>query len=249
MKAIVLAGGFAKRLWPMTKENAKPLIAVGGKPVINHIVEEMVKLKKRKIIDVIYVSTNKKFEQDFQEWMKKYKFDVTLIIEETTHEGEKLGAVGGINFLIKKERLDDDVMVIGGDNLFDKKFKFSKVIKFFREKGGPVLCGFDVETDMKAKLFGTIIFDEGGKINNFEEKPETPKTTFVSIACYLYTKKTLGLLKKYIADGNPTDMPGQFHQWLIKKQDTFVFPTGGEWFDIGNFCTLKAARVYATEKR
>ena len=103
MKAIVLAGGFAKRLWPMTKENAKPLIDVGGKPVINYIIEELLKLKKRKVIDEIFVSTNKKFEPDFQEWLEKYKFGIKLVIEETTHEGEKLGAIGGIQFLIEKE--------------------------------------------------------------------------------------------------------------------------------------------------
>lgn len=248
MKAIVLAGGFAKRLWPMTKENAKPLIHVGGKPVINHIIEELLKLKRRKVIDEIFVSTNKKFEPDFQEWLEKYKFGVNLIVEETRHEGEKLGAIGGIQFLIDKEGLDDDVIVIGGDNVFDDKFKFSKAIKFFREKGGPVLCGFDVQSQTRAKLYGIFVFDENNKITDFEEKPEEPKSTIASMACYIYTKETVKLIRKYLDEGNSPDMPGQFHQWLIKKQDTFMFPTGGVWFDIGDFGSLKAARDYKRKK-
>ena len=150
MKAIILAGGFAKRLWPMTKENAKPLIDVGGEPVINHVVREMQKLKKKGVIDQIFVSTNKKFEQDFIKWLENYGFDIKLVIEESMHEKEKLGAIGGINFVLAKEKIDDDCIIIAGDNLFG--FDLDDFFAFYEEKKSPIVAFFYVKDIEKEKL-------------------------------------------------------------------------------------------------
>lgn len=244
MKAIVLAGGFAKRLWPLTHEQAKPLIDIGGKPVINYIIERLIKLKNERRIDEIFVSINSKFEQDFIKWKERYGFDVKIVVEKTTHEDEKLGAIGGINFLINREHLDDKVLIVNGDNLFDDKFNFSDALNFFHQKLGPVVCGFDVKTKERAKLFGTIIFDVNDKIIDFVEKPEHPQTTLISMGLYIFKKETLELLKKYIADGNSKDKPGEFIQWLYKRCDVFVYPYIGNWFDIGDHDTLNAAREF-----
>jgi len=248
MKAIVLAGGFAKRLWPLTHEHAKPLIDVGERPVINYIIERLLKLKDNGLVDKIFVSTNKKFERDFNKWLERYNFDVKLVVEGTNHEGEKLGALGGINFLINKEGIDDDIIIVNGDNLFDRDFDFASAIKFFRTKNRPVVCGFDVMTKERAMLFGTIIFDENKKIIDFIEKPEDPKTTLISMGLYLFKKGTIKILQQYLAEGNSPDKPGEFLQWLHKRHDVFVFPFNGRWFDIGDHATLEAAREYAKKK-
>jgi glucose-1-phosphate thymidylyltransferase len=249
MKAIVMAGGFAKRLWPLTREHAKPLISVGGRPVINYIVTELLKLKAAGEISEIIVSINAKFENDFKKWLDKYKFDIKLIVEPCCSEDEKLGAVGAINFIINKENIEEDLLVVNGDNLFDfHAFKFVDVIKFFREKGGPIVCGYDVLTKERAKFYGTIIYDQNNKVTDFIEKPEDPKTTLISTGCYLFKKDTLGILKKYIADGNPKDKPGEFLQWLHKRYDLFVFPFRGTWFDIGDHESLIRADEFARKE-
>ncbi|MEM7819526.1 MAG: nucleotidyltransferase family protein [Candidatus Aenigmatarchaeota archaeon] len=245
MKAIVLAGGFAKRLWPLTKEQAKPLIDIGGKPVINYLIEKLLKLKE---IDKIFISTNKKFEQDFIRWKEKYNFNIKLVVEESRCEEEKLGAIGSINFLINKENINDDIIIVNGDNLFDEKFDFSDVINFFKEKNAPIVCGFDVKTKERARLFGTIIFDKNKKVIDFIEKPEKPKTTFISMGCYLFPKNYLNLFSIYLNEGNSKDAPGFFLQWLYKRYSLFVYPYNGDWFDIGDFNSLDAAREFIKKK-
>lgn len=248
MKAIVLAGGFAKRLWPLTHEQAKPLIDVGGVPVINYIIQKLETLKNDGIIDEIFVSVNSKFEDDFKKWMEKYGFVINLIVENTMHEGEKLGAIGGIEFLINKTGLNEDVLIVNADNLFGDSFRFSDAINFFIEKQCPVICGYDVKTKERARIFGVILSDENNKIIDFIEKPEDPKSTLISMGFYLFKKSTLELMKKYVAEGNPRDKPGEFIQWLYKRDDVFVFPYDGDWFDIGDHETLNRAREFVKNR-
>lgn len=118
MKAIILAGGYAKRLWPLTKNKPKQLLSVGGRPMIEYIME---KLETQKEIDKIIISTNEKFEDNFKQWLSGYKStkDISLVIEPTLLEENKLGSVGALGYLIKKENFNEELMIIGGDNLFE----------------------------------------------------------------------------------------------------------------------------------
>lgn len=246
MKAIVMAGGFAKRLWPLTKELAKPLINIGGKPVINYTIEELLRLKSLGIIDEVIVSINAKFADDFNKWLSNFNFDVNIVVEECRHEGEKLGAIGAINFVIQKEHLNDDLLIIGGDNLFDfRTFSFLNAIEFFKDHNEAVVCGYDVLTKERAKLYGVIVPDGHNKVIEFVEKPEDPKATLISSGCYLLSRDTLKILSQYIADGNPKDRPGDFLQWFYKRHNLYVFPFSGTWFDIGDHESLKNADEFA----
>lgn len=249
MKAIVMAGGFAKRLWPLTKEYAKPLITIGGKPVINYTIIELQKLKHDGTINEIIISTNAKFEQDFKKWSEMYGFDVNIVVEPCCNEEEKLGAIGAINFIIKKAGISDDVIILNGDNLFDfRHFKFLDVINFFKEKNGNVLCAFDLLDKEKAKIYGNVTIDNENKIVDFQEKPEHPKSSLISMGCYVFKKKSLSLFDEYLKTGNKKDAQGFFVQWLYKKEDVFAYPFKGTWFDIGDHESLICADEFARKE-
>jgi len=234
MYAIILAGGYAKRLGPIGENKAKALIEIAGKPIINYIVE---KLENIEVIKKIIVSTNQKFGDDFHQWNKKFKFrKVKIIIEPSRCEDEKLGAIGGIEFVIKKENIDDDIIIIGGDNL--SGIDFNELIRFF--KGKPVNALYDIKNIEEAKKFGVVKTDNN-KIIDIEEKPEQPKSTLISMCIYIYPKRILKYFNDYIKEGNNKDSPGYFLKWLCKKEEVYGFVYDGFWFDIGDVKTLEKA--------
>jgi len=240
MKAIVLAGGFAKRLWPLTLDKAKPLLEVGGKPIINYIIE---KLEGMDEIDKIFISTNAKFELGFKQWLKKYEFKkIKIVVEETRSEEEKLGAIAGINFVLEREKIDDDCIIIAGDNLFG--FILDDFLGFYKEKKSPVVAFFDVKDFEKAKLYGIAELDENNKIKGFLEKPEKPPSTLASTCCYIFPKDTVRLFPEYLKEGGSKDAPGFFLQWLIRKEEIFAYVFSNYWFDIGSFESLEEARKF-----
>jgi len=137
MKAIILAGGYAKRLWPLTKNKPKQLLSVGGRPMIEYIME---KLEAQKEINKIIICTNKKFEDNFKQWLSEYKLtkDISLVIEPTLSEKNKLGSVGALGYLIRGKNIDGELMIIGGDNLFE--FDLRDLINYYRKKKGKCSC-------------------------------------------------------------------------------------------------------------
>ena len=238
IKAIVLAGGYAKRLWPITKDMSKPLIEVGGKPVINYIMEQLQHIPE---IEEIYVSTNKKFEKQFAEWLKKYGFRKTkIIIENTNNEDEKLGAIGGIDYVIRNEGIEGECLIVAGDNLFD--FMINDIIRDYKSRKAPVLAVLDIQDIEKAKLYGNVEVDEDGRITNFVEKPPEPKSTLVATCCFVIPSASL--VRKYIEAGNNRDSPGFFNQWLYKQMPYFGFTFRGKWYDIGDFKSLEMAKGF-----
>jgi glucose-1-phosphate thymidylyltransferase len=244
MKTVLLAGGYAKRLWPLTKDRPKPLLPVAGKPIIEYIVDELEKIEELK---EIYISTNLPFETNFKDWLNNYRSskEIKLVIEETKSEKEKLGSIGALNFLIHRLGLSDDLLIIGGDNLFD--FDISDLIDFYRAKKKSVVLLYDMEEKERVKgKYGVLEINSDLKIINLEEKPEVPKSTLISTACYIFTKADLAMIKEYLASGNNPDAIGFFLSWLCKKSDLYGLIHSGIWFDIGSFDEYERANaVYA----
>ncbi len=244
MKAIILAGGYAKRLWPLTENMSKALIEICGKPVIEHIVEKIDKIDD---IDEIIISTNVRFKNDFEQWLAGLytKTPVKLVIEKSLHEGEKLGAIGGINYTIQECRIGDDCLIISGDNVFD--FDLKDFIKAYKEKKTVLNAVFDVKDTEKAKHLGIVTL-EGERIAKFIEKPANPPTTLASTGAYVFPKETLPLFSKYLNEGNNKDAPGFFLQWLHQKETVSGFTFNSNWFDIGSSDSLQAARKFLEKK-
>jgi len=240
MKAIVLAGGFAKRLYPITEFTPKPLLPVVGKPILQYIIE---KIESIKDIDQIFISTNKRFEKHFQNWLSHFTStkEIKLVVEESLEEKEKLGAIGALNYLVKKEKITEDLLIIAGDNLFD--FELVDFVKFFEEKKSSIVAFYDIGNIEDAKRFGVAQLDETSKVVEFLEKPMHPKSTLISTCCYLFAGQELANLNKYITDKNNPDAPGFFIKWLVENAVVHGFTFAGKWFDIGHMDAYKAANM------
>ena len=245
MKAIVLAGGFAKRMWPLTKDKPKQLLPIADRPMLDHI---LAKLEVVTELDQIYISTNAKFETQFNEYLSSLKTEksIALFIEDTHSEQEKLGSVGALGFLINEKNIDDELLVIGGDNLFE--FEMPDLINDFRDKQANIVALYDLGSLDNAGLYGVVETSEERKIIGFEEKPQNPKSTLVSTACYVFTKRGVKNILRYLTEGNDPDKIGHFIEWLYRNDDVFGFVFKGVWFDIGSFDRYDEANDYFSQR-
>ena len=240
-----MAGGFAKRLWPLTKNRPKPLLPVGGKPIIQHIMEKLGELPD---VNGIIISTNSRFEERFSEWLRSFPTgkETKIVAEPAQTEETKFGALGALKWLLEKENIREDVIVVAGDNLFE--FSLRDFLEFYRKKKAPVVAFYDLKDTEAAKKFGIAALDENGRVISFEEKPEKPKSTLVSTGCYLFPKEVLEKISEYLSEGNNRDAPGHFVKWLSENTDVFGFKFEGKWFDIGSFESLQEANEYYSRK-
>ena len=241
MKIIVLAAGYATRLYPLTLNQPKPLLPVAGKPMVEHVLDNLAPIGD---IDRIYVVTNAKFAGHFQKWSDQYhaaqsQFDFTIVNDGSTDDANKLGAIGDIHFVLQTRNVNDDFIVVAGDNLFSEKL--GDFGKFCREKNAPVLALYDVGDLEQIKKYNSISTDAAGRITFFEEKPKNPTSTLTGIALYFYPKSTIPLIQQYMAEGNNPDQPGRLVQWLYSRTAVYTWRVPGLWFDIGSKETLEEA--------
>lgn len=223
MKVLILAGGYATRLWPLTKEKAKPLLLVNGKPLITHIVEKIPKSLE------ITVATNKKFEKAFRKWRLHFlDRKIDLLIEPTVFEGEKLGAAGAVAHFIKEKNVGEDLLVLGGDNYFE--FSIRDFLKDYR--GLSLIAAYNVGSLKEAKKFG-VLKVKGPKVISFKEKPESPESTLASTFIYIFPASIFPLLFEFLKTSQ--DQIGKFIEYLIKKTYVQAYITTKHWFDIGSF--------------
>jgi len=233
MKAVVLAGGHATRLWPITKDRAKPLLPLGDKPIIDYIIEGL-----EDEVDEVIISTNEKFAEDFEEYAEEFDRDVNVVVEDQDSEEEKPGTIGAMIKIIDQLKIDDDLMVIGGDNYYS--FDITEFVDFCREKDGPVNAVYDVGDLEMAKGLG-IADVEDEKITGFEEKPEEPPSTLGSIAVYYFPREDLSLFDDYeehfddkgVSPEVYLDEPGRLIEWGCEQTDMYAFSFDGSWFDVG----------------
>jgi glucose-1-phosphate thymidylyltransferase len=246
MKVIILAAGYATRLYPLTLTQPKPLLPVAGQPMVEYVLDNLAPIGG---IDRIYVVTNAKFADHFQKWADNYretkaKLNFTIVNDGSTDDSNKLGAIGDIHYVLKNEKVDDDLIIVAGDNLFSEKLEgFGK---FIREKNAPVLAVYDVGNLEEIKKYNSISVDGTGRITFFEEKPKSPTSTITGIALYYYPKSALKLIDQYIAEGNNPDQPGRLVQWLYPRTPFYTWRVPGIWYDIGSKETLEEAnKIFA----
>lgn len=231
MKSIVLAAGYATRLYPLTLDRPKALLDVAGSPIIDYILREIRTIPE---IDEVYVVTNDKFYGHFARWENGVKnlWNVKIINDGTTGEDNRRGAIGDVKFVADETRLSDDTLIIAGDNLFT--FKLLDYYNFYRQKNADCVCAKNV-TDINAlKQLATAVTDGDGKITHFAEKPERPRSTLAVFASYMYSAQTIELIGEYLKEGNPKDAPGYFVEWLYKRKDVYAYTINGECYDVGD---------------
>jgi glucose-1-phosphate thymidylyltransferase len=247
MKAIILAGGYARRMWPLTMDRPKPLLPVAGRPVIEYVMDRLLAIDE---IATIYITTNRRFEGAFREWLKSKNYDrnIRLVVEETRAEGEKLGSIGAMQHIIDRESIDDDVLCIAGDNLFQDSLH--SFLEFFRGRGTLTFGLYEMGDSSLLSRYGITSIDDAGRVLDFEEKPDKPRSNLVSTGIYAIPRGELGVIHEYMSGGNNPDTFGHFISWLHKRSPVHGFIFRNRWIDIGSIETYREAdRLLSQESR
>ena len=239
MKALVLAAGYATRLDPLTLDRPKALLEVGGKPMLDRVVERLPPMG----VEGVIVVTNARFTPHFEEWARG-KEGVTIVNDGTTSNDDRLGAIGDIGFVLDELGIDDELVVVAGDNLFGGDV--SGLATRGRELDAPVIAVHDVGDLGRMHEYNQIEVDRDGRITYFEEKPAAPRTTLSGVALYYYPRHALPLVRQYLEEGNNPDQPGRLVEWLYPRTPFYTGLLPGEWYDIGSAETLEEAnRIFS----
>ncbi|MBC8183624.1 nucleotidyltransferase family protein [candidate division KSB1 bacterium] len=240
MKCIILCAGYATRLYPLTENTPKHLLKVNDKTILDYVIEKI----PMENINQIYLVTNDKFYQNFVEWGKTVnkKYPISILNDNTKSNDDRLGSIGDVNFVINQKNIDDDFLLVSGDNIFN--FSLQPMLDLFNE-GKNVLAAYDVKTKEEARKMGIPTLNSEGKIIHLVEKPENPEHTLSSIGIYIFHKEVIGLLKQYIKEGQPLDKVGEFIEWLCQETDLYTHKyedPDDVWIDIGSPTQLELAK-------
>lgn len=244
MKALVLAAGYGTRLYPLTKDTPKPLLEVGGKPMLDHIVK---KIEAVDAVDELIVVTNEKFYERFKEWGRNASlpWPVQVLNDGTTQDGTRRGAIGDVQFSIDEAQIEDDLLVLAGDNLFD--FSLADMVETFNQTESNMVGVLEFDDESKLSKYGIVDTDSSGQVREFQEKPENPKSNLVAMGMYVFPRTKLDCINEYLESGGNPDEPGWYITWLVENDEVFAHSFDGNWFDIGDKDSLEQADEFLTE--
>jgi glucose-1-phosphate thymidylyltransferase len=236
MNAIVLAAGYATRLRPLTENFPKPLLPVGGRPMIDWIVDRIQEVDD---LEGIHVVTNARYAPDFARWAEGRGIDVHD--DGTTSNEDRLGAVGDLRLTIEEGRLQgDDLLVIAGDNLFD--YSLADYVDWWRGKGDASAVAIRQIADRELLTqYGVLTLDEDDRITSLVEKPEDPQGDLAATATYVLHHAHAARVQEYLEEGNSPDQPGRFIEWLVPRVPVHGYAFEGVWMDIGDRAQLLEA--------
>jgi glucose-1-phosphate thymidylyltransferase len=241
MQAIILAGGYGTRLYPLTLNAPKPMIPVNGKPMIEYLVEKLNNIPE---IWEIFVVSNAKFSHVFDEWATEKKFTNVTIVNDGTESNEtRLGPIGDLNFLMEKHTIDDDVLILWWDNLFEDDL--SGIIGVFHERSVDVIGLYDVGNLELARQLGNVTLNENNVVTSFVEKPENPSSSLCATMIYALKKEHLKYIPILLEEGKRKDAgeikAGELIAYVMKSEEVYGQTLQWKWFDIGTLDQLKKA--------
>jgi glucose-1-phosphate thymidylyltransferase len=237
MKALLLAAGYATRLRPLTDTRPKPLLAVGGRPIADWILDRIAACPA---VDGVQVVTNAVYAPAFEEWAQGR----SIVVHDdgtSTNEG-RLGALGDIRLAVERGGLAaEPLLVIAADNLFE--FSLADYVAFWaaKEPAGSAIAVHRLADPSLASLYGVVELGDDDRLVGMEEKPAHPRSELVSTATYIFTPAHLALLEGYLEGGNAPDPPGAFISWLYAREYVYGFRFAEEWLDIGELSQLLEA--------
>lgn len=229
MKCLILAAGYATRLYPLTENFPKPLLEVGGKTILDWLLDDMDAMG---VIDEYVVISNHKYYQHFVNWAATKTMKITVVDDGTSSNETRLGAVRDIQFAIDSLQLDDDMLVMAGDNLLD--FSMTKFIRYALEKNAPCTMRYYEPSFQKLLKSGIVTVDEKDQITKMTEKVPNPETNWVSVAFYYYPRETAQQIGQALADGCGVDAPGSFMIWVSQRTTSYAMEMPGHRYDVGN---------------
>ncbi len=248
MEALILGAGYATRLYPLTQDRPKPLLPVGGIPILQRICEQ---LCDAGTFGRIHVVTNHRFADHYHRWLLDYRRHRTLPAQVLIHDDQtttpenRLGAIGDIRFVIEQAPVKDDLLVIAGDNLIGGSL--APFLRHAASKGASVGLK-DLHSKNLVSLYGVVETGADGRIAGFEEKPAQPRSTLIAIGLYFFPAATLSLVRTYLDLGNSKDAPGYYLQWLHTRTPVYGHVLEGEWYDIGDLDSYQRADEIMTHK-
>jgi len=236
MKVLILAAGYATRLYPLTENTPKALLPIRGTTILDHLVE---KIEKNKNVNEIIIITNNKFYKDFVTYScsRNTTIPISIINDYTENSTDRLGAIGDIYFALKQKNIDEDLMILASDSYFS--FELTDFYNYYKEKQANCIAAKEFE-NIDYKRFGLAKIDNNNLITDFKEKPETPFSNIVTYAIYIYKKETLPLIEEYINEGNNKDGLGNFNTWAHKKMPIYCYKFDGICYDIGTIETYNS---------
>jgi glucose-1-phosphate thymidylyltransferase len=239
IKVIILAAGYATRLYPLTKDKPKPLLEVDGKPMVDHIIRKIEEIGE---VDEIFIVTNDKFYGHFEKWLNEFKSEknIKIINDGTTSNDNRLGAMGDVNFVIEKENIKDGIMVVAGDNLFE--FSLKEFVDSHKKHNQSAVVLFDVQSRELARHYGVVGVGDENRMIDFEEKPNEPKSTLASTYVYVFPSLVIPMLQNFVKKYGNSEKDRNFIEFLYKEEPVYCYVTEKKWFDIGNFDQLEKAR-------
>lgn len=243
MKVLILAAGYATRLYPLTREKAKPLLPVGNRPILDYILQG---LSGCGDVRQILVVSNHRFVDQFKVWREASPFASRLkILDDGSRDPQdRRGAIGDIEFAIEKEKIKEDLVVIAGDNLF--RFGLAGFLKAAQGRAPKVTVGVvDIRDRHAARQFGVVKLGEEDRVTAFFEKSPRPPTSLVAIGLYYFPKATLSQPRTYLKQAARKDEPGHYIHWLVERGGVYGFVFKEGWYDIGSLEAYeKANREY-----
>lgn len=230
MKCIILAAGYATRLYPLTENFPKPLLKVKDKTIIDWLIDDITLSNK---IDEFIIISNHKYIDAFKKWneQKTSSIKITLLDDGTTDNENRKGAVADIQFAIDKLKLDDNLLIVAGDNVLD--FSLTKFIRYFEEKKSTCIMRYYEENAENLKKSATVKIDENDIVTEMIEKPNHPTSNWCCPAFYIYAKEDVKKVKEALEDGCSKDAPGSYISWLYDKSIVYAMQMPGKRYDIG----------------
>ncbi|MBI3032102.1 hypothetical protein HYY69_01395 [Candidatus Woesearchaeota archaeon] len=249
MKALILSSNALKQssnLDKQTKQTPIALTPIVDQPLINYLIE---KIEELSAVDTIYIITNNKFYHDFVDWKETILSSkhIEIVNDMTNTPEEMCGAIGDVQFAITEKKITDDLLIIGGDNLFD--FSLVEMQDYFNDKKATVLGVIDLQVKEKiANKYGVVETDKENKIIGFEEKPKSPATTLTAMCLYFLNSKDISSVALFLQH-HPAGSNGDFIKYLAEQTPVYVFPFTDGWLGINDSNELEKARELYTHKR
>lgn len=240
LKILVLAAGYGTRLYPLTRRRAKPLLRVGGRPILGHIID---RLRGLKDMSKVLIVTNDRFFSQFRGWARRHLGGrrVKVLNDGSRNKDQSLGAIADIDLGLRRDGISGDLLVVAGDNMFDFPLhRFARPLA----AGGARIGLYDVGDSDLAKKYGIVDLDDDGKVVDFVEKPSNPPGTLASMGLYLLSPESQELVRRYISEGNDPDDVGLFIAWLKDRLPVHGHVFEGRWFDVGDLNSLERAKRY-----
>jgi glucose-1-phosphate thymidylyltransferase len=230
MKAIILAAGYATRLYPLTKDKPKSLLEVAGKTILEHI---LLKITKADAVDRVYLVTNARFFDQFQTWVDHFWYPLAInVLEDGTVDNDhRLGAIADLQFVIDAAKMEDDLLVLAGDNLFD--FELADFVAFFEMHHFDMITTHELTDPEQLRRTGVIEVNQDYQVKSFTEKPQQPQSNLAVPPFYIYRRDTLPLIRQYLNEGQNSDAPGNFIPWLLTRKPVYAYKFEGRRYDIG----------------